>query len=130
MRTSEVAERGADPSDAELKLLKLFWRDGAMSVREAHERAGPQLGWAISTTRTAVERMRAKGLLKRRNLHGVAVYSASRSKVEVVAGILQRLRGMLDLNRDLPASAFSGGQLLSESELAEVDRLLASENDA
>lgn len=120
-----MAQRAADPSDAELKLLKLFWQHGALSVREAHDLAGPQLEWAISTTRTAVERMRAKGLLKRRSLHGVAVYSASRSKVEVVAAILQRLRGMLDLTGDLPASAFSGGQLLSESELAEVDRLLA-----
>lgn len=123
-----MAQRSAEPSEAELKLLKLFWQHGALSVREAHDLAGPQLEWAISTTRTAVERMRAKGLLKRRAVHGVAVYSAARSKVEVVAGILHRLRSMLDLGRELPVSAFSGGELLSESELAEVDRLLAQED--
>jgi predicted transcriptional regulator len=49
------------PSDSELQLLKLFWRVGPMSAREVQDLAGPELGWAVSTTRTTLERMRAKG---------------------------------------------------------------------
>ena len=38
------------PSDTELAILKLFWLHGPMSAREAQGHAGPELGWADSTT--------------------------------------------------------------------------------
>jgi len=56
----------ADPSDAELEVLKLFWRRGPSSVREVQDDFGVAAGWASSTTRTVLERMTAKGLLRRR----------------------------------------------------------------
>jgi predicted transcriptional regulator len=110
----------ATPSDTELALLKMFWRHGPMSAREAQAHAGPELGWAVSTTRTMLERMRSKGLLTRRSVHGMAVYSAARDKVDVIGGVLRRLRKLLDIRGALPASAFSGSELLSAEE---VDRL-------
>jgi predicted transcriptional regulator len=120
------------PSDAELALMKLFWAHGAMSAREAQEHAGPELGWAVSTTRTTLERMRAKGLLDRRSVHGVAVYSAAERKVDVVGRMLRRFGALLEMEGDLPASAFSGSRLLSPEELEELDALLAAnaEGDA
>jgi predicted transcriptional regulator len=122
----------ASPSDAELALMKLFWAHGAMSAREAQEHAGPELGWAVSTTRTTLERMRAKGLLDRRSVHGVAVYSAAERKVDVVGRMLRRFGALLEIEGDLPASAFSGSRLLSPEELEELDALLAAsaEDDA
>src|ERR1700754_762401 len=86
---TEIAETPmSEPSDTELDILKLFWRHGPMSAREAQAYAGPELGWADSTTRTVLERMRAKGLLSRRAVHGLAVYTAARGKVQVLAGVL------------------------------------------
>jgi len=117
----------AEPNDTELELLKLFWRDGAMSAREVQTRAGPELGWAVSTTRTMLERMRAKGLLERRSVHGLAVYSAAGEKVQIIGSVLRRVRRLLDLDRAIPASAFSGSSLLSEDELAELDALLKAD---
>ena len=110
--------------------MKLFWAHGDMSAREAQDHAGPELGWAVSTTRTTLERMRAKGLLHRRSVHGMAVYSAAQRKVDVIGGLLRRMRGLLDIEGDLPASAFSGSRLLSPEELAELEALLADDQDA
>src|SRR5579872_331804 len=113
------------PSDAELQVLKRFWRAGPMTARELHDLASPELGWALSTTRTVLERMRAKGLLKRSSVHGVVVYGPAHGKVEVLGPLLRRLvRGVLEVDGALPASAFSGSQILTEEDLAELEEVL------
>lgn len=117
------------PSDAELELLKLFWRAGPMSAREVQALAGPELGWAVSTTRTTLERMRAKGLLARRSVHGLAVYEPARAKVDVIGALLRRLRGVLEIEGGLPASAFAGSQLLSAEEIVQLKVLLEAADE-
>jgi predicted transcriptional regulator len=113
-----------EPSDLELEVLKAFWRGGAMSAREAQALIEPELGWSASTTRTVLERMVAKGLLVRRSVHGLAVYEAQKAKVDVIGGVLNRLRGLLEIDGRLPASAFAGSQILSETEIEELETLL------
>lgn len=113
-----------EPSDLELEVLKAFWRGGAMSAREAHSVIEPELGWSGSTTRTVLERMVAKGLLTRHSVHGLAVYEAKKAKVDVIGGVLNRLRGLLEIDGRLPASAFSGSQILSETDIQELEALL------
>ena len=112
------------PTDAELELLKCFWRDGDLSAREVHDRLTPHLGWTPSTTRTVLERMRTKGLLSRRDVHGVAVYSQTRPKVEVLSGLMRRFSALLDMDEALPAAAFTGSQLLTDADIAEIEALL------
>lgn len=120
-----------EPSDLELEVLKAFWRGGAMSAREAQTVIEPELGWSASTTRTVLERMVAKGLLVRRSVHGLAVYEARTGKVDVIGGVLNRLRGLLEIDGRLPASAFAGSQILSEAEIEELEAVLnkAGEGD-
>lgn len=120
-----------EPSDLELEVLKAFWRGGAMSAREAQAVIEPELGWSASTTRTVLERMVAKGLLARRSVHGLAVYEARTGKVDVIGGVLNRLRGLLEIDGRLPASAFAGSQILSEAEIEELEAVLnkAGEGD-
>lgn len=113
-----------EPSDLELEVLKAFWRGGAMSAREAQAVIEPELGWSASTTRTVLERMVAKGLLARRSVHGLAVYEARTGKVDVIGGVLNRLRGLLEIDGRLPASAFAGSQILSEAEIEELEAVL------
>lgn len=113
-----------EPSDLELEVLKAFWRGGAMSAREAQALIEPALGWSASTTRTVLERMVAKGLLVRRSVHGLAVYEAQKAKVDVIGGVLTRLRGLLEIDGRLPASAFAGSQILSEDEIEALEALL------
>ena len=112
------------PTDAELEVLKCFWRDGDLSSREVHDRVAGRLDWTPSTTRTMLERMRAKGLLSRRDVHGMAVYSQVRPKVEVLNLLMRRFSALLDMDGALPAAAFSGSQLLTDGDIAELEMLL------
>lgn len=112
------------PTASELEVLKLFWREGDMSAREVQDALPQGVSWAISTTRTVLERMREKGLLAKRSVHGLAVYSAAQAKVAIVATVVSGLRSLLDIDGALPASAFAGSQLLSADELDELQRLL------
>lgn len=112
------------PSDAELDVLKAFWRDGDLSAREVQDRIGAELGWTGSTTRTVLERMRTKGLLSRRDVHGMAVYSTLQPKVAVIGGLMRRLGAMLEIDGALPAAAFSGSQLLDADDIAALDAAL------
>ena len=115
------------PNDSELELLKALRRQAPLSAREVQDRLPARLGWAASTTRTVLERMRAKGLLERREVHGVAVYAPADSKARVLGGVLKRLMRVLEVDGPLPASAFSGSQVLSEDELAELQAILDAE---
>jgi BlaI family penicillinase repressor len=117
----------ASPSDAELDVLKCFWRDGPLSAREVQDRIRDRLDWTPSTTRTVLERMRAKGLLSRRAVHGVAVYAAAQPKVAVIGGLMKRLSELLDLDGPLPAAAFSGSQILDAEDIAALAAVLAAD---
>ena len=113
------------PTDAELDVLKAFWRDGPLSSREVQTRIADGLAWSSSTTRTVLERMRAKGLLTRREGHGVAVYAPAQPKVAVIGGLMQRLAKLLEVDGPVPAAAFSGSQLLSEADIEALEAALA-----
>lgn len=117
------------PTETELDLLKWFWRDGELSAREVQTRIADGLGWTSSTTRTVLERMRAKGLLARREVHGVAVYAPTQPKVTVIGGLMRRLSAVLELDGPLPAAAFSGSQLLSEADIAALEAELNAGRD-
>ena len=117
------------PSDSELEILKLFWRGGPMSAREAQVLVEPELGWAVSTTRTVLDRMAAKGLLKLKSVHGMKVYAPAQPKVEVIGGLLKKLvRGVLEVDGALPAAAFTGSQILSADEITELEEILNSKS--
>jgi BlaI family penicillinase repressor len=118
------------PSEAELEILKHFWRDGDLSAREVQDRAGA-LGWTASTVRTVLERMRAKGLLSRRAVHGVVVYAAAQPKAAIIGPLVRRLSNLLDLDAPLPAAAFSGSRILDDADIAAIEAALAAdEQDA
>lgn len=112
------------PSDAELAVLKCFWRDGDLSAREVQDRIGVEQGWTSSTTRTVLERMRAKRLLGRRNVHGMAVYSTAQPKVAVIGVLMRRLGALLEIDGTLPVAAFSGSQILDAEDIAALEEAL------
>lgn len=120
-------DRPASISDTELEILKVFWRDGQLSAREAHERLGTALDWSPSTSRTMMERMRGKGLLSRRDMHGIAVYAHVHPKVQILDGLMRRLSALLEVKGVLPVTAFSGSELLDDLEIAALEEALNAE---
>lgn len=119
----------ADPSDTELEVLKLFWKRGPASAREVQDEFGVAAGWAASTTRTVLERMTAKGLLRRKSVHGLAVYAPAQDKVDVIGRTLKKLARALDIEGPLPASAFTGSQILNEEEIAALEAMLKEDGE-
>ncbi len=121
-----MAKIGADPpTKSELAILKVLWRQGRSSAREVHDVLGERQDWAISTTRTLVERMHAKGLLHREDYHGVAVYRAAVEKVATIGAVLKDFAAsVFDVHGDLPVSAFASSDLLTKDELDQLSALL------
>ena len=74
---------------AELDVMKVVRREGRSSAREIHERLASQTGWVYSTTRTVLERMVAKGLLKRQSFHGLNVCEAAVSRPAGLASLVR-----------------------------------------
>ena len=93
----------------DLQILKALWTTKQMSAREVHDALLKETGWSYSTTRTLLARMEEKGIIARADFHGVAVYSAAASRVQVLGQIARDLtRGVFDIKGALPASMFAG----------------------
>lgn len=116
-------------SRAELEWLKLFWRSGRLSAREAHDRLASERGWAYTTTRTVLDRMVKKGLLERESFHGLYVYRAGVSKVSTMARLIREFaQRVLELDAAPVAGLMAESEMLDAEELAELQKLL--EEDA
>lgn len=117
-----------DPAGPELKVLKLLWRYQRLSAREIHNHLGPEQQWAYSTTRTVLERMVKKNLLRKRSVHGLNVYLPELGKVPTLAGLVRDFaRRVLDVRPAAAIPMFSESELLDEKELAELERELQRE---
>ncbi|MEE2526397.1 BlaI/MecI/CopY family transcriptional regulator [Hyphobacterium sp. HN65] len=114
-----------EPTGAELDILKVLWEESPLSARELHQRVSEKRDWSYSTTRTHLNRMVEKGLVRRRDSHGLAVFQAAEEKVSLLGGIIRNFSmKVLDMGGSMPASAFADSELLNEEELAELTRLL------
>jgi predicted transcriptional regulator len=120
----------AQPTRPELEILKLLWRRKDLSARAIAEELAAPLGWSHSTLRTVLERMVDKGLLNRQPTEGSHVYSAAVGKVALLGRLIRDFTGrVLELDRAPPALLFAQSKLLTEEEVAELERLLQEEGE-
>jgi len=118
-----------DPSAAELEVLKILWDKSELSAREVHNQVGDEREWSYSTTRTILKRMVDKGLVERRDSHGLAVFLPAARKVDMLGRLIRNFSvRVLEMGGALPASAFADSKLLSEEEYDELSRLLDEED--
>jgi len=119
-----------NPTNSELSILKMLWRDGAKSIGEIHAVLSDELNWSRSSTRKTVERMVTKGMLSMGEVHGLNIYRAKVKKVPTLAGLIQTFaQTVLSLDGPLPVSNLVKSEILSEAELAELDAFLKAEAD-
>ncbi|MCU0233132.1 MAG: BlaI/MecI/CopY family transcriptional regulator [Thermoanaerobaculales bacterium] len=120
-------------SPSELELMKLLWEADGLSAREVHERLSGRLDWAYSTTRTTLERMVRKGLVAKREFHGLHLYTASVSRAAGLARLVRDFARQVVGSSPAPVvSLFAANGTLAEEEVAELRRLLdeAGEGEA
>ncbi len=117
-------------TQAELDLMKVLWSEGKLSARELHERVGPRLGWAYSTTRTTLERMVRKQLLSKAMFHGIHLYDARISRATGLAGLVHQFATqVLEIGHGPVVSLFAESGSLSDGEIAELRSLLDRAGD-
>ena len=115
-----------NPTDAELEVLEVLWRNGPSTLRQIQEALPAELTRASVHTR--LQAMLAKKLLKLRHRskgEGGAVYSAAASREGVVGQMFRRLARMFDGSpKSLMQGLLRGGQLDARDlgELREVLR--------
>lgn len=84
------------PTDAEIAILAVLWRQGASTVREVHEALGKDIGY--TTTLKLMQLMFEKGLVVRNERYRSHLYEARAPKEQT-----QR-----QIARDLMKRAFDG----------------------
>jgi len=104
-----------NPTELELEILKIIWRDGPSSVRDIAARLAPKRKLAITTIQTVVVIMIEKGYLKRAKEGGNFVYRARITEAKTARSFV----------RDLAMRVFGGSTMSMISnalEVKEIDR--------
>lgn len=119
------------PTPAELAILKVLWGGGVMSAREVQAAIGEPQAWSVSTTRTLLSRMTEKGLVRRGEVHGLAVFEPAHSKAVVLGAMIRSFSAeIFDLDAPLPAQAFAHSPLLDPEDIEALEALLADDPGA
>ena len=118
-----MPEKPAKVTRAEWDVLEALWTHPPMSAREAHERL-PGRG-SLQTTRTLIDRLHAKGIVRRAEAHGVQVFSPARSRDEVVREEGRSFLGrFFDGRPELCAAYFIENEKVPPEELKRLKKLL------
>ena len=115
-------------SEFELDIMGQFWAHERLSAPDVHQLLGVERGVTYSTIKSLIDRLEAKGALRRAETQGRVIYYSAAVKQEkvripLVKNFLQRLYGN-DL-RPLFAQLLSDDSL-SDDELAYLRKLLRS----
>src|SRR5438093_10717268 len=112
-------------SPAEWELLQYILEHHPITVREVAERFAETHGHARTTVLTMMERLREKGYLVRRKVEGVNRYSPSRSKTDLMQGLVRDFVQKALGGSVSPFVAYLGKEAqLNPSELNELKQLV------
>lgn len=115
----------ANPNPSELVILKYLWNSGAKTARQLHEAVGPSQDWQLSTTRTVLGRMEAKGWVSRNGDVDPVTFEPMLDRVETLGTLVRHLaRKVLDMDGPIPATMFAESPHLSDDELDELDQII------
>ena len=115
----------ANPNPSELVILKYLWNSGARTARQLHEAVGPSQDWQLSTTRTVLGRMEAKGWVHRNGETDPVTFEPLLDRVETLGSLVRHLaRKVLDMDGPIPATMFAESPHLSDDELDELDAII------
>jgi BlaI family transcriptional regulator, penicillinase repressor len=114
-----------EPSKAEYDILRILWKNGRQTVREVHDKLVETSGWAYTTTKTMMDRMVNKELLKRDDFHGINLYEANISRPAGMAKLVEFFADrVLEVDASTVVSMFSANETMSKEEIKELEDLL------
>jgi BlaI family transcriptional regulator, penicillinase repressor len=118
-----------DLTKTEFDILRILWKSGRLSVRELHDQMIENYPWAYSTTKTMMDRMVKKELLKREQFHGIFLYTPLISRPKGFARLINFFSDrVLELDYGAVVSLFSRSKALTPDEIEELSQILKEEN--
>ena len=109
-------------TDAELKVMDVFWEEGELSAVELAKKMNARIGWARNTTYTVAKKLVEKGAVKRRDPF---ICRAMVTKECVRQGEATELIDKLfDGSAELFLSAYISGKKLSSDEIDGLRRIV------
>ena len=120
------------PTDAELKILTLLWRNGAMSVRQINEKLNNEKEVGYTTTLKIMQIMLEKGLLTRDTELKSHIYSANIQETNVknkmIKNLVNQVFGGSRSNLVMQVLGNSNASLEEITEIKEYIKFLESKN--
>ncbi len=117
-----------DLSKAEYDILRILWKRQPLSVREVHDQLEPTYGWAYTTTKTMMDRMATKELLRRESFHGVFVYKPLITRPAGLARMVHFFADrVLEMDVGTVVSLFARSKALTPKEIEELTELIETE---
>ena len=96
-------------------------------VREVHDDLQNTHGWAYTTTKTMMDRMVSKALLKREEFHGIYLYKPLITRPMGLARFVQFFADrILETDATSVVSLFARSKAITPEEIEELERLLAN----
>lgn len=122
-----MTKRMASPSlgDLELEVMKVVWDTGGCTVQEAAETLGQRRDYARTTILTVMQRLHAKGFLRRRKVDGVYRYASTEDRGTVLSRLIARFVDTVLDGSPEPLVTYFAEQAVSPGESAEITDLLA-----
>jgi predicted transcriptional regulator len=112
-------------SKAELDILNILWKKNPLSVREVHDALGNAQGWAYTTTKTTMDRMAHKNLLKRVEFHRIFIYEPLISRPKgLLKWITYFAEKVLETDSASVVPMFGKQKNLSREEISELYELI------
>lgn len=110
---------------AEWDVLETLWEHAPLSAREVYDRLGSSSKMSLQTVRTLLERLLAKAVVQRCDMHGVWVFSSAYAREDVIQGETQTFLQQFFSGRPvLGAAYFIENESLSPAEIKHLKKLL------
>lgn len=114
------------PTELELEILKVLWRDGPATVRQVREALGEQRKLAYTSVMTMMGIMTNKGYLRRTKKRGSYLYQPKLERDRTASRMLQDVvRRAFDGSTKAAVLHLIESGDIDEGELQELRRLIA-----
>ncbi len=114
-----MAEKQSKVTRAEWDVLEALWDKSPLSAREVFDHLPEARKGSLQTVRTLLERLLAKGVVRRFDVHGIFVFVPAHSRDEVV-----RDEGRNFLSRFFEGRAALGAAYFIENEDLPAEELM------
>lgn len=122
-----MTQKYVKPTESELEILQILWKNGTATVRDVHEELALTKEVGYTTTLKLMQIMHEKGLVKRDESMRTHVYQPAVNKEKTQKHLLTKMIDSLfgGSSTQLVLQALgSGEQKVSAAELEEIQKLI------